>query len=1251
MAGKSSHGQDGYPIPHTNFKGAIDSDYINADLTPVDILRECTNLTPFRKAGSLQQAPGHASHLAASALPHGTTGNPYSLTGYKLIDFYIFQVDRDSKEITVVVYQNVAGTRTRIFINPWYNPSSIYSNYDSNALESTWMTSDLAGVYNWLELTEYYTGTITAASSFTLTLANTKPTGYFKGWFLVNATMNGSTKDKWNKKYNMVLSSTLSSGTQTLTMLADTSGYNAGDTYYLVRFPVTYLYNLAVNNREPLSANLFDPTITSFESFGNELRMGCGKDRRPLILQMIKERNYFEEEVLIKRISSLTLTNRGSLYYESPTTSDLYKALAHTVTITPTSGGSGASAHTTMGMSYAVKGSNTLVDGKTYVECDSQLTPYRIRPFTASYSLNLLNAPFGEFTVVDPGEYTIIIPKSTVSPAAPVDIQVMEVGGGDSAPATTLVVERMQVQSLILDNGGSGYNGVPTVVLVKSSVTGVGETTPPGPATAIAVTDIIVNNPMNYDGFWFDFEQPIQNLRGSQISAFSKSATADGSDTWYFKTNGSTNEWVTSEPSPGSTYGWLKFKLARQAGIRVDIKIVWGTNYPAADWKIGQTGNLEITLNTDKTIAEIMQQMVNIKCGDGYVTINPGGNVGLTYAMGFHPVIFARADGSKGPEADGNYITRNQFLAIDVEAPQLSDPNGEGAVSWTDLRKFAFILTAQIDRNEVIIAHGFWRPGDDNAASSMDLLKGLKINFGSWFSRRLLGINLYNKETQDLGEEGILTFESKLSSEKTYPFFKYYDNIMFSGITPKSVVDINEIPHFSSYSSSNFKKQIGSVYLAPFNQPFNNIDDNTYHLDKNTGAWYIWMYDNYESPKVGVTEDGIGLKWIIRANRYLDQDITMNYTKSAFVGQTNGRRFLVECKNSVEKETLENDDMIFPNNYGIGVSQYDTFLRDANIVANIGDTDIIRDIRNYRGYLVIVKDTNIYALDVNTEDELKYRVVDTMVGRGTKFGDSTCVTPYGIIVPSYDGVWLMSAEGVTPLMDSTNSKLAYYKATFAATPIINSVFYNDYNEVMIFMDRSSSDTRGAGTDVFVYNFKFKFWTYYSYGTTFVKKVRTDSNRNVVMLNGYYASSPATYNYNLVKLSETASTFISHTGLTYNIVWLWGMHNLPYGTRLKNILSAWLTLEQGYQTTGGATLTLTVYRDNGAGVNHSITINAAANYLENVAKDVMSILAAYSDNAGVTSFRFTLSNTTGSFQKYNLNSFYLWITTQNRVPQL
>jgi hypothetical protein len=355
--------------------------------------------------------------------------------------------------------------------------------------------------------------------------------------------------------------------------------------------------------------------------------------------------------------------------------------------------------------------------------------------------------------------------------------------------------------------------------------------------------------------------------------------------------------------------------------------------------------------------------------------------------------------------------------------------------------------------------------------------------------------------------------------------------------------------------------------------------------------------------------------------------------------------------------------MVFPNTYAVGVSEYDIILRNSNINVFIGDKDVVTTLSNYGGYLTVIKKNNVYTLDVNTENELQYRVVDTMINRGTDKVTSICNTSYGIVIPLSDGVFLVSPNGITPLLTGENGNLYRYMTAFGTASSITTAFYNAYNELMIFMAGSSESA--YETLAFVYNFNYKYWTVYKYGS-YITQALVDGDKRILMLQDNKDTSGGGTNrkFNVVVLAENTvnssnAVFLPPSNTATAIVGLLETHFLPFGERVYDIRVPSLTLTYDYKSTASTTLKLTLSGTDDATSaylpSRTLTLATTSGAIKyNRFKDMNMLIL----DAGTVASPIKLGTmvklkleTTGKFDYLAINSIITWLKIDNRVREL
>lgn len=746
------------------------------------------------------------------------------------------------------------------------------------------------------------------------------------------------------------------------------------------------------------------------------------------------------------------------------------------------------------------------------------------------------------------------------------------------------------------------------------------------------------NRPYKYDGIWFDFQQPIQQFKTVAITGCDTSATTSNvfcriDINGQLSTTATDYLKIERKLIPGILYVHISPTSADSTYTTLITGKVWikTTNSGETIW---------FKKNEAITTSDLVTAINGCFLSPYYVASIVGSLATITPTTTL-PFYFGTValNSNWGEEAGGNRVSENLFLGTKVSTTALV------TASASAVSRVAFIITGLVDnRNEVILGIGTYCPYIVDSPYSY-----LQLAFNSWFSRRITGFNLYIRRLIDFGT--VLSHdEAMVLSSDTYPYFQWRTDKATYGTNGANGVPlrINEIPLFMTFSSNKIiESKDGEIA---------GIDVVSMTIDKDAGKnAYTWSsncwYTLFSKQNNNIQADGEGLKFLVNTNRFIDQDITMNYTKGTFVGQTNGRYFISGCKNTVEREELDNADMIFPNTYAVGVSQYDTFIRNNNIPVYLGDKDIVRTLLNHKGYLFIIKDTNTYALDVTTDDEIKYRVVDTMIGRGTINIDSICSTPYGIVIPTQDGVWLLSPSSTELLMTPSNAQLNYYKSQYSTATTVLSIYSKEYNELLIFMD---GFTRVTGTCVFVYSFIYKMWTKYIWNGCFTYSVTKDSLGNIYLLNRNVDNSK----WNIVKIDESTNngTFTLPTGSTSDYSPILETHYLPLGYRFKQVMIPTFSISYDYNAGASSKFLISLYgnSDNSIVDREIIPTTSGSVIKYNRYKDQNMLL----DNAGaivspvdmqtMVKVKITTSN---NFKYLSINSFTVWLSLQDRKRTL
>jgi hypothetical protein len=1014
MAGKSS---DIRPIVHKKFKCEVDKEYVDTEDIGMQYLAKTSNLSPFRKDGSLTQTGG-LDFAEINSTPLASTNLPDAGTDFVLINFHSFSVDRDEKEITILVYSD--GNRTKLFINPYFNPQTNFSNYNPNK-DSTW-------IYEWLELTEFYEGSVDSVSGNVLTSNEnfTMSPNYLKGWFIVHNDL----PDSDLTKYNYIESF---DGDDSFTLKANVSTWDDMpiNTFKIYRFPVIHFYG--ANTPSPnlgyaVDRTVFNPIPTQFIYHQNQLRMPCGKDNRPLILSMIYKKHYF-----------------------------------------------------------------------------------------------------------------------------------------------------------------------------------LGE------------------NEMSYDGFWFDFQQVPQVLYRSAISAYASSSVTGNPSIKIEPAPASPNSWFTSG-SPtnyinisyvgNQPVSWVMYSHSyaqteemEAHGFVPYYQVAGQTHRIGLKWQGGQFIVMinNHFLSSGTTLEQLFQALTwNFQYTYPYV-ITPHGTMStvITYGTGdvldeytFSPTAYINQ-----AEADGNRTATNLFLGSEVYVAEKSWVDGDQANP--------FVLTAVYDeRNEIILGHGRLNPDatDGNA---------LRVKFNSWFNRRISSIRFYNHKKSPVVPE-----TPAILGSSVYPYFKWDKKVLINE-TPLNVnydiYDINKEPYGETTIRSG-------VTIQP------TLGIKSYTWDNTAGYFFTIFKQVVQELELDVN----GLQLISSLNRYIDEDITMNYTRGAFVGQTNGRLFILGVKNITENELFESGDNIIYSTLAAGVSAYDIFSRQSDLNIFVGDKDTLVDLKFYEGFLTAIKGTNVFAVDVNTSDELQYRVVKTQIGRGSFDANSICETPHGIVMPTQDGVYLISPRGSQSLLRSDNGRLNFYKEFFAGYSM-SSAYYNAFDELLLFQTGVKPSITNY---VMVYSFKYDAWTTLAYntvlegeGVNFIKAT-TNANKEVLV------ASVNGENHNILKFVENSSQYIGTDGETENLLWVCETPSLPYGDKILDILLSAFTLhyDTEFGDVGQVNLSIKRNQDN---TEECFMLGSLTDY-DNSQRFVQLLSNINSsDQVQIQLSNLGDDGNVQHFVKFNINSFIIW----------
>ena len=1010
------------PLEHKKFANETDAEYIDVeDLNP-EYLAKTTNLTPFRKEGSLRQFGG--TSIASLEELELTKANMPSPSGFVCKDFYAFSVDRDNKEIIILVYENDTTGEIKLYVNPYYNPDIFISNNNPNKDPDSW-------IYEWLELTESYTGTIDSATGTSLVL-NEHLSGtddYFNGWFV---TCDRALQD--NAGYTFITDYDQATDTYTTkTSVASASVWPDGATVRIYRFPVLHFYNAEVPTPHSVpytgEATTFKGKPTQFIYSNNELRMPCGKELRPLILSMIFKRKYFmgNEEIVFDGFW-LDFQQIPQIMHRSIVSS--FAAIG------------GVSKFKLRGSRpYLVAFSDP---APNYIEWENNSTNfYRISMYDASYS----------FT-------------------------------------------------------GNGY----------------------GP-----------------DGFYW--------IHGGGLE---------------------------------SPFG---------------VKVVGNTIIIVVNIAAG-TGTRDLDL--------LFQLLTFFFPVAGYpFTITLTGNEGFVLSGSSVPDEWDLLPESEEPEpeAQGNKVSKNLFLGAEFEVPVVAIG---GSVKATP-----FILSILVDsRNEIILSQGRMHTNPDPGTPTY-FTDASKLKFNCWFSRRITDVKLYN-----YAEETPVADQGKIFFSSVYPYFKWIKD-----------VDVNSMPLNNTYSIYDFTKNpLSEIYINYL--AFKNVEQGmlAYTHDSTNGYWYTKFAERLQN----LAEVPTGLKWTSETGRFVHDEITMNYIRGCFSGGINGFLFIINCKNTINDPVFENDDFVLRNVLSSGVSSYDIFTQDNLSFISLGDKDINREIQFYDGYLLIIKDTNVFALDIATDGDLKYRIIKTDVGRGAINPNSICTTPYGVIMPAKDSVYLLTRSGTRQILTPTNGRLDFYRTQFAYSNI-HAVYYNAFNEVLLVQSQDTDlTTRSESVYGMLYSFSKNAWTTIAFNpvkNNFLR-TRTNANREVIMLNSVGTD------FCIVKFDENSSTQFAAAETEEPIFWTLKSHMIPYGSKVFDLKLNTFTLNYDYLNNPENELTLVVSRNGQANESKSLLTSGTSQQTNKVFNQLLEQYGA-SDQIAIQ-----LTNS-DSYSNITINSFILWITKQQR----
>jgi len=703
------------------------------------------------------------------------------------------------------------------------------------------------------------------------------------------------------------------------------------------------------------------------------------------------------------------------------------------------------------------------------------------------------------------------------------------------------------------------------------------------------------NSAMNYDGLWFDFQQIPQRQKKSYVTGFA-SQTATGTSTLYI--DAATAKFVSSIPTNGiqidcfsgvMNLGIVHISVPNSSNENVEVVIpgnigvqnsntIW-FNY-AAPSSFMNIPIADAVAALNSTLCPLSQFLSFSVIGTGNITTTSASYPVYTEYQGI--VSFSET------EAGGNILASNYFLGTEV----FVNDAGSGVITHP-ISRTAFILTCVYDnRNEILAAHGTCRPSTEGTVTT-DNNYGFELRFTTWFSRRITQFNIYTRNLNDRNLQ--YNINSLIKTLTIYPYYAWETRFNNGS---NDYVRINELPLFNNYDIYEFDKTKNGERVANIKATADNANGiNAYTLKTSEYYWYTKLRDEYN----GIKQTGKNVRFLVNANRYIDQDITMNYTKSTFLGQTNGRFFPIGCKNVIEKEPFENDDSVLFNIYASGVSQYDVYLKDRLINSIVGDKDVNQAVSIYGGYLTVIKNSNYFCVDINTDNEVRYRTIESQLGRGTRFPDAVITTNSGIIMPSDDTVYLLRRDQAIPILTKSNGKLSLYRDVLQnGGTVVGSAYYNEFNELILVLQKNSTETtiNIVTTYVFFYNFQERTWTYQEYvgslegtwdGTPAPNgvvpfQVLTDTSRNVLLLNQFYSSLSNETNFNnykkfnLIKFDKNAYTFVKPDGATKTIFWNFATHFTAYAGRIFLTKLVWVILNTDVKTVNSnKKININIYR--------------------------------------------------------------------------
>ncbi len=167
-----------------------------------------------------------------------------------------------------MVYYNSTTKATKFYINPYWNPAEGYENHYPAKTPNSW-------VYEWQELTESYTYTVSSPSGKTFQVTETPPAidGYFNGWFAYCSNVN---YDSLNA-YQFITGYDSATKTFTCKTTLDSS-WIATSAVKLIRFPVVLFHSGVIPNPNVDYRGMdttFKALPTQFFASLNEVRITC----------------------------------------------------------------------------------------------------------------------------------------------------------------------------------------------------------------------------------------------------------------------------------------------------------------------------------------------------------------------------------------------------------------------------------------------------------------------------------------------------------------------------------------------------------------------------------------------------------------------------------------------------------------------------------------------------------------------------------------------------------------------------------------------------------------------------------------------------------------------------------------------------------------------------------------------------------------------------------------------------------------